>query len=157
MAVFELKAGKKADMLNQEELKHHLDQQTVSWFQEMARGMSTARFGAFVTPSQGMVLIPGPGGSPIGPEVGFCWAVQRITAHGLGENDVLTVYRNSPTPTNMLGVITAARSLHPGSKGAILRGDERLYILGSGLVSTDEISVNGESLEVGESDLYKLL
>jgi hypothetical protein len=152
---FKLQAGREVAVLTQDELSHHLDQQTVSWFQEMARGLSTARFDTFAMAAEdGSVTLPAPGASPIGPEVGYCWAIQRITGDFAG--DALTVYRNSVQPPNKLGVLTPTSSLHFGSKGAILRGDERLLFTGAGL-ETGQVTISGEAIEVGESDLYKLI
>lgn len=155
---FKLQAGREVDVLTQDELKHHLDQQTVSWFQEMARGMSTARFASTATPDgSSAVQFPAPGEPVIGPDIGFAWAVQRIDVFPLDPADTLQVYRNAPLPWNYLGPLTQGHGLKPGSKGIILRGDERLVIVGTSLTTADSISVNGEVLEVGESDLYKVM
>lgn len=154
---FKLQAGREVDVLTKEELQAGLTANTASWFQEKARGLSTARFDGDGTIATGAVLIPGPSQGTIGPDVGFAWAVQRITADGLSANDVLVVYRNSVTARNRLGIITAAQSYHPGSKGTILRGDERIIITGASLTATGDITINGESTEVTEADLYKIL
>jgi hypothetical protein len=147
-----LKAGAVADTLTQDEHKANLDQQTVSWFQERARGVSTARFDATGAPAGGSVTLPGPG-EAIGPDRGFAWTVQRITADGLAAGDVLTVWRGS----FRLGQVTMATNLSFGSKGCILRGGERLTITGTGLTAPGDVSVNGEALEVPEADLYKVV
>jgi hypothetical protein len=155
MARFPLVHGSHIETLTQDELKHHLDQQTVGYFQEMARGLSTFRFDSFATVAGASVTLPASGA--LGPELGFAWSVQRITADNLGAADVLHVYRNVATPGNLLGTITAGQSFHAGSKGAILRSDERLVITGTALTATGDITVNGEGLEVPELSLYKIL
>lgn len=154
---FKLQAGREVDVLTKEELQAGLTANTASWFQEKARGLSTARFDGTATVAAAAVSIPAPGQAAIGPDVGFCWAVQRVTADGLQANDVLVVYRNSAQPINRLGTITATSSFHPGSKGCILRGDERLIITGATLTATDDITVNGEAIEATESDIYKVV
>lgn len=154
---FKLQAGREVDVLTKEELKAGLTENTASWFREMARGLSTARFDGTSTVAAGDVSIPAAGQAAVGPDVGFCWAVQRITADGLDANDVLVVYRNSAQPINRLGTVTATTSFKPGSKGCILRGDERLIITGTGLTATGDITINGESIEAAESDIYKLV
>jgi hypothetical protein len=154
---FKLHAGSEVDVLTKEELKAGLTENTASWFKEMARGLSTARLDSNATIATAAVLLPPAGDQPIGPDIGFAWAVQRISADGLAAADVLTVYRNSVTPRNKLGQITAARSFHEGSKGAILRGRESLLIVGTALTATGDIAINGEAIEVSEADLYKII
>jgi hypothetical protein len=154
---FQLAAGRTIDVLTQTELKAGLTEQTASWFQEMARGLNTARFDAVSTVATGAVTLPGPGVRSLGPDVGFAWAVQRITADGLADQGVLVVYRNSAQPVNRLGTITSSSPFHAGSKGALLRGDERLIITGASLTATGDIAVNGEAIEVAESDIYKII
>lgn len=155
---FKLHAGSEVDVLTKEELKAGLTDNTASWFQEMARGMSTARFDATAAVDGSAALaIPANGQTTIGPDIGFAWALQRITADGLTTNDVLVVYRNSVTPANRLGIITPTQNFHPGGKGALLRGRERVMITGTALTATGDITVNGEAIEVAESDLYKII
>jgi hypothetical protein len=155
---FKLKAGSEVDVLTKDELRAGITEGTKSWFQERARGVSTARFQATGTPDgSGNLVLPGPGERPMGPEVGFAWTVQRITADGLADGDVLVVYRNSATPSNRMGIITPDRFFHAGSKGALFRGDERIIITGAGLTATDDVTINGEAIDVSESDLYKVI
>jgi uncharacterized Zn-binding protein involved in type VI secretion len=154
---FKLQAGREVDVLTKDELQAGLTANTASWFQEMARGLSTARFDGTGTVATAAVLIPPAGQRPIGPDVGFCWALQRVSADGLAAADTLVVYRNSVTPSNRLGVITAAANFHPGSKGVILRGDERLIVTGAALAATGDVTISGEALETSEADLYKLI
>lgn len=158
MALHIIKNGGQVDMLNRAELEAALTKTTETWFQEQARGLSTARFDGQGTVAAGAVTIPA-AGSPnkLGPKMGFAWTVQRVTASGLATGDALSVYRNASTPHNFLGVITPTASLHIGSKSIILRGDENLVITGASLTATGDIVINGEALEVPETDLFKLL
>lgn len=154
---FKLAAGREIDVLTKEELKEGLTATTASLLQEKARGFSTARYDTTGTPNTGSLTLPAPGSRPIGPESGHAWALQRVTADGLQGSDVLVVYRNSPTPANRLGIVTATSSLSCGSKGFIFRGDERLIAVGTALTATDDVTICGEAIEVAESDLYKIL
>jgi hypothetical protein len=148
--------GAEIETLTPAELKAGLTATTASWFQEMARGLSTARFTSTATISGAAVTFPPPGETRIGPEVGFAWAVQRVSAYGLDSADVLQVFRNVAVPETYLGQITTASPMTLGSKAVILRSDERLVITGTSLTATGTIAVNGEAVELPEMDLYKL-
>lgn len=152
---FKLQAGREIDVLTKDELKAGLTDNTASWFKEEARGFNTARFGPIVgTVSGAAVAIPGPGDPTIGPDPGFVWAVQRITADGLSANDVINVYRNSLT--TRVGEITQARGIRR-SDGILLRSNERLLFTGAALTATGDVSLNGDAIEVSEADIYKVL
>lgn len=157
MAEFTIRNNSKINLLTQEELSTELDRVTVNLTQEAARGVTTDRFFSVATVAAGALSLPANDQQKIGPTLGFAWAVQRVTAAGLGTTDVLAVYRNSVSAFNLLGVVTASSSLHVGSKGIILRGGETLYLAGSSLSAIGDIAVNGEVIEVPELDLYKLL
>ncbi len=154
MPTTELKAGRRVETLNQQELEDVLTRQTAAFFQEEARGFTTARFGNSATVATGAVTIPAVGSSDVfGPDKGFAWRVTRISADGLGTNDVLKVYRNG---TAYVGSLTATSNLSPG-KGLILRGGEFLTLTGAALTATGDITVNGEAASAAELDLYKIL
>jgi hypothetical protein len=147
-------AGSEVETLSQAELEAVLTKQTAAYFQEQARGYTTARFGNTSTPSAGAVTIPAVGSSDtFGPDKGFAWRVGRISADGLGANDTLKVYRNG---TVYVGSITASSNLSPG-KGLILRGGETLVVVGTSVGATGDITVNGEAVSVAELDLFKIL
>lgn len=154
---FHLRHGAEIDTLTANELAHHLNGAVTQWIQEMARGKSTSRFESSANVTGGTITLPAVGQPKIGPEVGFAWTIQRISAFGLAANDVLSVYRNTAIPANFLGTITAANNFHVGSKGALLRGDEKLVITGASLTATGEVTVNGEATEIGERDVWKLI
>lgn len=155
---FKLHAGSVVDTLTKEELDAGLTRNTASFFQELARGRNPARFDSTAdVDGSGGITLPSVGDTKIGPDLGYAWALQRLTAAGLGDDDVLLVYRNSPTGPNFLGQVTATTPYKPGTKGVILRGDERILCVGTSLTATGEISVNGEAIEVAASDLYKIL
>jgi hypothetical protein len=155
MPTTKLGAGQQVETLNQAELHHELTKQTTAYFQEQARGFTSARFGPVaVTVSGGSVTVPGADATRFGPDQGWAWAVQRISADGLAANDVLKVYLNG---TIYVGQITAAANFAPGSKGCVLRGGDFLVVKGSSLTATGDIVVNGEAAQAAELDIYKLL
>lgn len=157
MPGIELRAGAHLETLNQRELEHELTRQTAAWFQEQARGYTTARFSGLAAVNAGTVTVPKPDASRFGPEQGFAWAVQRVSASGLAANDVLSIYRDVASPLNFLGYVTATSNLSPGGKGVILRGGEFLVAQGSSLTATGDIVVTGEAVQVSELDIYKIL
>lgn len=158
MAKTKLGAGQVVDTLTQGELDASLDRQTRDWFQEQARGFSTARFASIGTVDSTDVTVPQSGAEPIGPDTGFAWTVQRLSVVNLGDGDVLRIYRNSVTDFNFIDQVTdTAPSVHFGSKGLVLRAEERLILVGTGLAATGDVIVNGEAIEVAELDLYKIL
>lgn len=152
-----IKNNGEIETLTQKELDDSLTRTATALMQEQARGFSTVRFADDGTITSANLLIPPAGGTPIGPEQGFAWAVQRVSADGLAAADVLKVYRNAVGANGFLGVITAASSLHCGSKGLILRSGEQLLVTGATLTATGDIVVTGEAIEVGELDIYKIL
>lgn len=153
---FKLHAGSTVDTLTQDELHAGLTQNTASWFQERARGIYSPRFDTMATVATATITLPPTGGRQIGPQVGYAWDVRRITADGLAAADVLIIYRNSVVPANRIGRITDAAPWS-GSKDLIMRGDEHLVITGASLTATGDITINGEAIEVAETDLWKLL
>lgn len=145
--------GAPVETLNQQELAAELTKQTTAYFQEQARGYSTARFGGFGTVAGGTLTAPPNDATRFGPDPGFAWRVTRISADGLATGDVLKVYRNGVT---YVGSITPTANLSPG-KGLILRGGEFLVIKGASLTATGDIPINGEAASVSELDIYKIL
>lgn len=151
-----MKAGAPIETLNQAELREVLGEQTTSWFQEEARGFTTARFSNVATVASTNVQIPKSDADVFGPEQGYAWRVSRISVSGLSSNDVLSVFRGEPTPLNFLAYLTATTILLPG-KGIILRSGEQLVIKNTAaLTATGDIVVTGEAVQCSELDIYKL-
>lgn len=154
MAKSTLRGGETIDLLNQDELRHELGEVTTTWYQEKARGVSRARFDCTGTPATGALTLPA-NNQRIGPEPGYCWEVQRISASGLATNDTITVYRNTAIGTGQVDILTAARpTIYPK---LILGAGEYLLFTGASLAATGEVSLNGEGWELPELDQYKLL
>ena len=155
MAKFSLRHGSTADTLTREELREELDTAVKQWWQEASRGSTTARFSASAAVASTAVTLPATGAERLGPDIGFAWAVQRITAYGLSTNDVLSVYRNSSIDSNFIGIITPTSPFHIGKLGLILRGDEQIIVTGTSLTATGTITINGDALQTAELDIYK--
>lgn len=157
MALYKLSAGSEIDVLNKKELGEQLDVYTRNWYQEKARGMTTAGFEGVATIAAGAVTIPGNRDKPIGPHPGFAWALQRACAQGLASTDTIKIYKNAVNDIRFLGQMTGSAPVYsPGSVGVILRGGDRLIFTGSSLSLTGDVSINGEAVELPELDLYKL-
>lgn len=153
-------AGAEIETLTPLEFTGHLDRFTKDWYQEKARGVTTFRFDSAATVTgAGALTVPATANPVIGPKAGFAWAVQSGRVQGLLSGDSLTIFRNSSqVPGNFVGQLTAAApAVSFGSKGLILRGDEKLVIVGASLMATGDVTVNFEGIEVPDPDLYKLL
>lgn len=158
MAKTRLNANSTIDTLTQDELYETLTKQTVSFFQEMARGFTTARFDTYGVPTgdDDDLLLPASSERPIGPQDGFAWTVKRVSVYGLGDGDVVNLYRNSVGPSTFIDQLTDTSPVVKFDKSFILRGGESLIASGTGLAGT-EIHLNGEAVETSELDLYKQL
>jgi hypothetical protein len=107
---------------------------------------------------------PGPGW---GPNVGYNWAVQRITVGGFGATtDYLTAYRGTTTAhagagqnalyTFQEAVAGGVSTWHPGRTGLILKGQESLAFNGS--ITTGPFFVNIDVIQLTDAQLpYFLL
>lgn len=158
MANYKLGAGTSVDLLNRKELSEELDKQTRDWYQERARGLTTTTFNSVQTVASSAVSIPSNSEPIIGPRPGFAWAVQRIAVQGLTTNDIIKVYKNIVTDVRFVDQMTFTKNaIYPGSKGLLLHGGDKLIFVGASLTATGDISVNGETIELPELDLYKIL
>lgn len=149
----QLRANATVETLNQDELAEALGQQTTTYFQELARGYTTPRFGNSAAVAAGSVQVPATDADRFGPDPGFCWRVTRISVDGLADGDTLKIYRDGVT---YVGTVSAGVNFSPG-KGLILRGGEFLVLRGSGLTATGDITVTGEAAGASELDIYKIL
>lgn len=158
MAKYTMRAGGEFDTLNAAELDQLLTKTSRTMVQEQARGVSTAPLDGQGTVSAGTVNIPDTGSANrMGPKAGFAWKIRRINAVGLLSGDSLNVYRDTVSPHNFLGVLSATNVLPQPTNSIILRGDQHLVIQGLSLTAVGDIVINGEVTEVPEPDLYKLL
>lgn len=157
MANYKL-GGSSVDLLNRRELADELDKQTADWFQERARGLTTALFSTVGTISAGSVLLPSSSEQPIGPRQGFAWSVQRISVQGIGGTDTIKIYKGTQNDARFIDQLTVTKpAIYPGSKGLVLRAGDTLIFSGASLSLTADVSVNGETIELPELDLYKVL
>ncbi len=141
------------------EMAEHLGKAARQWFAEQARGVTLFRFDHTDTVSGSAITIPAAGEQIEGPRAGFVWVVAAVRAQGLATGDVLNIWRNNAKePRNFLGTVTAAAPATVFSaKSVILKGGEKLIFTGASLMATGDITVNGEGLEAGEVDLYKIV
>lgn len=132
-------------------------------FQEMAEGVKPMRFSANATVADTGVTIPKllSGEVPLGPQPGYVWVIQRVSAYNLSTNDVLQVHRSNADNTvdgsTFYGNLTASSGyLRIGGRGMLLYGGESLVLVGTGLSATGNIQVNGEGIEVPSHLLWKV-
>lgn len=158
-----LAANAEIDVLSKGELDHSIGALLRALFAERARGVDDVRFETGPGVSNGTFSHPGTTESSVGPEQGYAWAVERVSAFGLQTNDVIAVHRitddsqSPPSGRGFLGNITAAVPfLHIGGSGIILKGGEQLLFYGTSLTATS-VFINGEGKQVPEISLWKLL
>lgn len=159
MAIVEMRAGAKWDLLDQGQLTSALSNHTASWFREMARGLKHMQIPAQIgTIADTAVSIPSPGGEAVGPQPGFVWAIQRLSAQGLGTGDVLGVYRNSVDPMNYVCELTDTLPYLILNKSFLLKDGDRLVFANIGaLAGTGNVVVTGEFIECSQIDIWKLI
>jgi len=74
------------------------------------------------------------------------------------ELDSIIFYRNQVGGAYRLGSVTAEREFwHPGGHGLILHGGDQIIAVGTSLVSTGTLTLNGEAVEVPAEMLAKLV
>lgn len=140
------------------EIEHHLSKVVQEQFAEQARGITTFRFDHTDTvDGSGAIRLPGTSDQDEGPRNGFVWQIGTVRAFGLATGDTLQIWRNSATAGNFLGQLTFANPVFTFQKLTFFKGGERIILTGTGLTATGDITVNGEGLEAGELDLYKLV
>lgn len=140
-----------------EENRRQLNEVVRQQFAEAARGITTFRFDHTDTVAAGVIKLPSAGEQEEGPRNGFVWQLGSVRAQGLATGDTLSIWRNSTDPRNFIGQVTAANPVFTFQKLTFFKGGEKIIVTGSGLTATGDITINGEGLEAGELDLYKLL
>lgn len=160
MAKARFEPGAEIETLTPQELAGGLDKFVRDWYQEQARGVGTWRDSRTATIAATNLTLPGTqqAAAPFGPQRGYAVGVRELRVSGLATNDVVSVYRNSVQPANLLRTITAATPFATFAKGACtLRNGDTLIVTGTGLAATGDVTVNGEGQEVPDIDAYKLL
>lgn len=153
-----LKANAVIDTLTPAEFKAHLSSQIASAFAEFAIGVKPMRFSGSGTVSGGAVQIPGAqnGQLNIGPQPGFYWRIDRVSAFGLASGDVLAVHRTTADGSAFLGYLPATTGYLDVPESPLIHGGEFLVITGSSLTTTGQIIVNGEGAEVPALMYWKI-
>lgn len=152
-----LSAGSKINFLSPQEhddiLGKHLDRAVRDFFQEEARGYTTAPIIAIGTVDDDAITLPGAAANRVGPKQGFAWKVERLTVVGLASGDSITVSRDD----EVIDTLTYDKAtIYPG-KGLICRGGQYLTFAGTSLTATGQITITGDAAEVAEPDIYKIL
>lgn len=156
--------GAELDLLTNAELAATIAPLVQQAEQERARGVSMAEFRTFATPAGGNLALPTGVEERIGPQPGYAWRLMLVSADGLATADTIKVYRSTAaTPAaaaqggRFLGTITATSGFLRFGRDAILRGQQNLFFIGTGLTATVPVIISGDAEEVAESDLYKPL
>lgn len=152
MAKTKLNANSTIDTLTQDELRVHLDRTVKDWFQEEARGFTTAPITAIGSVTGGVVALPTAGANKIGPAGGFAWRVDRLTVVGLATGDTITVMRDE----EVIDTLTFAKATIYPARGLRLRAGQTLTFAGTALTATS-VTITGDATEIGEPDIYKIL
>jgi hypothetical protein len=100
-------------------------------------------------------------GQQTGPNQGFVWSIRRLSANGLGTGtspDILNVYRNghSQPPVWQLNGNNWGYSFGP-TELLLLPGEKLIAQSLGSLVSTTQISLTGDAIEVPQAMLGKLV
>ena len=113
-----------------------------------------------IVPASGTLTIADP--ELLGPENGIVWDVRRVTVVGLATNEVVNLYRGSigssadAVANNKITQITnqgtnAKDGIYsPGLGACLLRGNQVLTIQGTGLTSTEVITVTWDAISIPE-------
>ncbi len=141
-----LTAGATLDFLTADEMKDVLR----NWSAELMRGAKFRRRAILGTVSgAGDLLIPGPSEDTFGPAEGFVWAVTRITVGGLDTAEVVTIYVNDVSPSQIIGVNVGLGTQIPTTdRGIILQPGDSLIVSGTGLTAGAQIAINAQIKEV---------
>jgi hypothetical protein len=132
------------DLLNKNELEDALDKND-RWQREAAFGLKHMDIPRMLgTPGGGTLALGGDqADQPItGPKAGWVWGVKRISVDGLASGDEVKIYKGSR--------FICWVSYQPGyvtfSKGqCVLKDGDYLRVTGSGLTTTSQVEVYGET------------
>jgi len=122
----------------------------------------------FATPSGGTVMIGDNmlgvntyKGQQVGPNAGFVWSIRRLTAAGLGTGtspDLLNIYRSGmyTNPIWQLNGNNWGYSFGPAEM-MLLPGENLVAMSVGSLVSTAQIVLSGDGIEVPQAMLGRLV
>lgn len=99
------------------------------------------------------------GNASVGPSAGFIWSVMRITITApTGATGTVGIYQNGNQPTNIVdpGAVPTYVRLW-GKNQFVMRGNETVLLVGSGLVASSIITMTGQAIEVPLDMIAELL
>ena len=121
----------------------------------------------YATPASGTVVLGDSWagqtytGQVTGPNQGFVWSIRRLAANGLGTGtspDILNVYRNGTgvAPVWQLNGNNWGYSFGP-TEMLLLPGEKLIAASLGSLVSTTQITLTGDAIEVPQAMIGKLV
>ena len=121
----------------------------------------------YATPSSGTVVLgqswsgQSYTGQIIGPNEGYVWSIRRLSANGLGTGtspDILNVYRNGTgvAPVWQLNGNNWGYSFGP-TEMLLLPGENLVGMSLGSLVSTQQVTLTGDAIEVPQAMIGKLV
>ena len=121
----------------------------------------------YATPASGTVVLgqswsgQNYTGQIIGPNQGFVWSIRRLSANGLGTGtspDILNVYRNGTgvAPVWQLNGNNWGYSFGP-TEMLLLPGENLVGMSLGSLVSTQQVTMTGDAIEVPQAMIGKLV
>ena len=113
----------------------------------------------YATPASGTVVLGT--GQPVGPNQGFAWSIRRLTASGLGTGtspDILNIYRNGTQGPAVWQLNGNNYGYTFGPTEMLLLPGESLMAASLGsLVSTAQVTLSGDAIEVPQAMIGKLV
>ena len=155
--------------LTREELAEILKENREAEQREAASGIKYFRLpGLYATPSSGTVVLGMSWtgqtytGQVISPNAGYVWSVRRLTANGLGTGtspDLLNIYRNGTgvPPVWQLNGNNWGYTFGPTEMPLLFPGENLIAASIASLVSTAQISLTGDAIEVPQEMIGKLV
>lgn len=115
----------------------------------------------YATPASGTVVLGTVAGMFTGPNQGYVWSIRRLAANGLGTGtspDILNIYRNGTgvAPVWQLNGNNWGYSFGP-TEMLLLPGEQLIAASLGSLVSTAQISLAGDAIEVPQAMIGKLV
>lgn len=163
MAKYKIQAGQTIEVATPAEVQKAIERGVKSWAAESVIGGRYVRFNSQKTVVNGAVSIHGNTGERLGPAPGFVWDVRRLRVNGLTGVDFASVYVNDNNPaslvasTNDAATVTGSGALFLWDRQVVLYPGDELEVSGTGLVTTGNINVNGEALELPIGQAWRLI
>lgn len=115
----------------------------------------------YATPAAGTAVLGTVAGQFTGPNAGYVWSIRRLSASGLGTGsspDILNIYRNGTgvAPMWQLNGNNWGYSFGP-TEMLLLPGENLIAASLGSLVSTQQISLTGDAIEVPQALIGKLV